>query len=71
MLEMISCGCKTGTCTTNGCECHRHQLKCSDICGCQNCSHQFEGDEIAITNSCNDDESGAESDKFESDNETE
>ena len=45
VLEMISWGCKTGTCTTNRCECHRHHLKCSDIYGCQNCSNQFQGDE--------------------------
>ena len=68
---MISCGCKTGTCTTNRCQCHRHQLKCSDVCGCQNCSNQFEGDENAITDSGSDDESGAESDRIESDSEIE
>ena len=39
MLEIISCGCKTGTCTTNRSLFHRHQLKCSDVCGYQNCSN--------------------------------
>ena len=68
---MISCGCKTGTCTTNRRQCHRHQLKCSYVCGCQNCSDQFEGDENAITDSGSDDESGAESDRIESNSEIE
>ena len=66
-----TCGCKTGTCTTNRCNCHRHLLKCSDVCGCQNRSDQFEGDENAITDGSSDDESGAESHKFESDSEIE
>ena len=66
MLEMVSCGCKTGTCTTNRCQCYCHQLKCSDVCGCQNCSNKFEGNENAITDCGHDDESGAESDKSES-----
>ena len=35
---MISCGCISGT--------YCHQLKCLDVCGCQNCSNLFEGDEI-------------------------
>ena len=36
-----------------------------------NCSNQFEGNENAITDSCSDNESGAESDKFESRSESE
>ena len=69
MLEVIYCGCKTGTCTTNRCQCHRNQLKCLNVCGSQNCSNQFEGDENSITDCSIDDESGAESDKFESETE--
>lgn len=71
MLEMILCGCKSETCFANRCRCYRHQLTCSDICGCQNWSNQFEGDWNAITDSATDDESGAESDKFESESEIE
>ena len=63
---MISYGCKTGTSTTSRFECHHHNLKCSNVYGCQNCSNQFERDENAITDSGSNDESGAESDKFES-----
>ena len=48
------------TCFANRCQCYRHQLTCSDVCGCQNCSNQFEGDWDAITDSDTDDESGAE-----------
>ena len=66
VLEVISCGCKTGTCTTSRFQWHRHKLKCSDVYGCQNCSNQFEKDENAITDSGSNSESGAESNKFES-----
>ena len=45
------------------------ETKCSDVSGCQNSSNQFEGYKNTITDSDSDDESGAESDKFESDNE--
>ena len=64
MLEMISCGCKSGTCITNRYQCQRHQLKCSNVCRSQNCSHQFEGDKNANTDSASDDESGEESEKL-------
>lgn len=39
VLDVVNCGCVTG-CQTNRCSCFKAKLKCTDICGCQNCKNE-------------------------------
>lgn len=36
ILENVNCGCRSG-CSTKRCACVRAELKCTGLCGCNNC----------------------------------
>ena len=38
ILELINCKCKAG-CDTRRCSCLNEGLKCTDLCGCKNCTN--------------------------------
>ena len=44
LLEVVKCTCKTG-CKTQRCSCLKAQLKCCDLCSCENCSNIIAGGE--------------------------
>ena len=50
LLELVSCGCKTG-CVSRRCSCSKASLPCTPACSCSNCdNHQVEeGDEPETT----------------------
>ena len=38
IMELISCGCKTG-CQTDRCRCRKNELLCTEMCRCKNCEY--------------------------------
>ena len=38
LLELVSCGCRTG-CASNRCSCHHAGLLCASACSCNNCAN--------------------------------
>ena len=58
ILENVKCGRKSG-CTTMRCACMKAELKCTDLCGCNDCMN-FDGKDNLMT----DDE---ENDEFDDD----
>ena len=54
LLQIVKCTCKKG-CTSQRCSCLKAQLKCSDLCSCENCSNFIAVDEDTIVSEDDDD----------------
>ena len=39
ILEVLHCGCKSGTCTGGRCSCHKADFSCTELCKCTNCEN--------------------------------
>ena len=63
LLELISCGCKTG-CTTRRCSCRANDMLCTDACLCSKCDNVRGDDEddAQLTDARNDNDCNASSD---------
>ena len=47
ILQVLNCRCKTG-CNSNRCGCFRNELKCTEICRCENCSNCDRGEDDSM-----------------------
>ena len=71
ILEVLNCSCKTG-CNSNRCGCFKNELKCTEICRCENCSNCDRGEDdtnaVDIHNApIDDDDDGDDDDDDDSD----
>ena len=41
-IELSVCSCSKTKCVSGRCKCHKNNLKCSDMCKCQNCENTVE-----------------------------
>ena len=56
LLEFVACGCKKSKCINKQCRCQKANLKCTDLCGCNNDCENLELDSENENKSSTDDE---------------